>query len=147
MRRPVLLAVALVALIPPSATAQDGLLKGVAWVEALSPAGVLLVQGVDSAAELALLGGALVLYTGPNVSLLLFESDGNPDGVRISRLISAGVGLTTAAVSFGLGVAAAFGTLYDWGLTPYAGSLLAISVPTLFAGIIDLIEYSVERGP
>ena len=126
------------------AAAQDTLLRSVAWVEALSPAGVLLVQGAESGIEIAMLGGALLLFTAPNVALFFLEADGNAEGVRISRLISAGAGIVTSAAALGLGIAASLGVLDGWGLTPYAGSLMAISVPTLFAGLIDLIAYSVE---
>jgi hypothetical protein len=145
-RRPLLL-LAILGFLSPSLSAQDTLLRGVAFVEALTPAGVLLVQGAESSIELAMLGASLALFTAPNVALMLFEANENADAVRISRLVSSGVGFTSAAISLGLGIAAVAGALDDWGLTPYAGSLLAISVPTLFAGIIDLIQYSVEYEP
>lgn len=124
--------------------AQDALLRAVALTEAVAPVGVLLVQGVDDPFEAGMLGGALLLHTVPNIVLLLAEAGSSADLTTIARWTSASAGFATAAASAGFGIALLAGAFPDHALEPYAGSFIAISLPALFAGFIDLIPYAIE---
>ncbi len=133
-------------LVPASARAQDALLRTIACAEAVAPIAILLVQGVDSPAEAGVLGGSVLLFSVPNLVLMIAEANGNAPATRISRLSSAGVGLAAAAGSLGIGAAVMFGAFPELGLEPYAGSILAISVPALLAGLVDLVPYAIESA-
>jgi hypothetical protein len=141
------LALLFLLLVATGVSSQDRLLRAVAYTEALSPIPVLLIQGVDDPLEAGLLGGTFLLNTVPNAVLLLAEADANAPVTRAARLVSAGVGLATAAASLGFGTAVLFGALPELGLQPYAGSILAISVPALLAGLLDFLPYSIEAPP
>lgn len=138
--------VLLLACVAPAAS-QDQFLRGVALTEAVSPVGLLLLQGVDDPLEASLLGGAVLLHTVPSAVLLVAESSGNAELTRIARLAGAGAGFFTAAGTLATGVAVLAGAFPELGWQPYAGSLMAVSVPALFAGFVDLVPYAVEEEP
>jgi len=86
-----------------------------------------------------------VLHSVPNAVLLVAESSGDVSLTGVARRISAGVGFTTAVGSLGFGAALLFGAFPELGWQPYAGPLMAVSVPALFAALVDLLPYSNER--
>lgn len=132
------------ALLASPLSASDRLQRTVAYAEATTPAAVLLVQGVDELPQYSAFVGSVVLLSVPNILLLSAEGVGNAEAIARWRLVSSVVGLVAGGVALTGGVAASVGALDEWGLRPYAGSLLAWSLPALLAGIIDLIPYEAE---
>jgi len=138
-----LLTVAVACSVAPVA-AQDRLLRAVAVAESIAPVALLLVQGLDEPVEAGVFAAALLGLTAPNVLLIAAERRGDARLTRIARTISAGVGLTTAGGSLGLGVTLMAGGFAARGWTRYAPPIAAASVPALLAGLVDLLPYSLE---
>ena len=126
------------------AGAQDRFLRTVALMEALAPVGIVFVQGIDDPIEAGFLGAAVLLHSVPNIVLLLAESSGNAALTRLSRRVGAGAGLSMSAAALGFGTSILLGAFPGSRWSPHAGSVLALSVPTLFAGLVDLLPYSIE---
>lgn len=142
MRRALVLAFALVA--ATTASGQDRFLRTVSIAETVAPLGLLLVQGIDDGTEAALLTGAILLHSTPSALLLIAESAGNAPMTRLFRLVSSGAAATSAAVSLGMGIAVFAGAFPELGWREYAPSLMAASVPALFAALVDLLPYAIE---
>ena len=145
-RRILLVALVLGVAVSP-AWSQDRLSRTVALVESLFPVAVVAANGLDDPVDAAFLGGSFALHTLPNVLLLLFESTGNARATSLMRWISAGAGFATATAGIVIGVPLLFGAFPGWDIEQYAGSLIAISIPTGFAAAVDLVPYSIESGP
>lgn len=143
--RPRILALTLAFLVCATAAgAQDRFLRTVAVVEAVAPMSLLLVQGIDDTVEAGILGGAIVLHSVPNIILLAAESSRNASLTSLARRISAGAGFATAVGSLGFGAALLLGAFPELGWRPYAAPMMAVSVPALFAALVDLLPYSNE---
>ncbi len=143
LRAVVIAAVVLGAVATP-ARAFDRFLRVVAIAEAVAPAALLVAQGVDTPLEAGVLGGAVALHTLPNIVLLLAESNDDARLTRTMRIVSAGAGFTSAAGSLGMGIALELGAFPDASWTSNAGLFAAAAVPALFAGLVDLVPYSLE---
>lgn len=124
----------------------DRFLRLVATAEAIAPAALLFTQGVDTPLEAGILGGAVVLHTLPNIVLLVAEGRGDGLLTRLARSVSAGAGLGTAGAGLGAAVALEAGLFEVEEWRAYAPSLAATAVPALFAGLVDLVPYSVEAA-
>ncbi|MFP4376160.1 MAG: hypothetical protein ACLFP4_03865 [Spirochaetales bacterium] len=143
-RRRALFAFTILVLLAHPVCANDLLQRTVAYVEAITPAAVLLAQGVETPPEYIAFVGSVTLLSVPNILLLTAEARDNGAAIMRWRFVSAAVGLLAGGVGLVGGIAASAGALDDWGLRPYAGSLLAWSLPALLAGIIDLLPYEAE---
>jgi hypothetical protein len=136
--------VLLIALASRPLLANDLLQRTIAYAEATTPAAVLLVQGVETLPEYSAFVGSVLLLSVPNILLLSAEAAGNRQAVARWRFVSSAVGLIAGTVGLAGGVSASVGALDEWNLRPYAGSLLAWSLPALLAGFVDLIPYEAE---
>ncbi len=141
--RRLLIVVVLVA-IGGNLQAQDRLLRSVAFTEALFPAAVVIGNGLEDPLDAAFLGGSLALHTAPNILLFIAESSGRADLTRTARLVSAVSGFATSAAGLAIGIPLLLGAFPSWNLEPYAGWLIAVSIPTGFAAAVDLVPYNVE---
>ncbi len=143
-RRGATIGLVLFALLSRPLVANDLLQRTVAYAEAVTPAAVLLVQGVSTLPEYTAFVGSVLLLSVPNLFLLSAEAAGNERTIARWRLVSSAVGFLAATVGMAGGIAASAGVLDEWGVRPYAGSLLAWSLPAFLAGVVDLIPYEAE---
>lgn len=144
--RTIVLALAFLAATATPASALDRFLRVVAVAEAVAPAALLVAQGVDTPLEAGVLGGAVALHTIPAIVLLLAEANDDARLTRAMRIVSAGAGFTTAVGSLGTGIALELGAFADASWASNAGLFAATAVPALFAGLVDLVPYSLEAG-
>ncbi|MFW5814491.1 MAG: hypothetical protein ACOCWX_03510 [Spirochaetota bacterium] len=142
----VMIAAVVLCAVSTPVRALDRFLRVVAIAEAVAPAALLVTQGVDTPLEAGVLGGAVALHTLPNIVLLLAESNDDARLTRAMRFVSSGAGFTSAAGSLGMGIALELGAFPDASWASNAGLFAATAVPALFAGLVDLVPYSLETA-
>ncbi len=145
--RAALLIFTLLAFVIFPAIAADRVQRTVSIVESFVPLALLLMQGTDSAFELAVAGGSVVLHTVPNVVMLIGEATARAELTRLTRWANFGIDSATAVGLFGVGIAylaGAFGPEAD--LRAQGGIYLALSIPAAVAAYADFLPYSIESA-